>query len=713
MSIQTRIQSLQLATAGLRPSVGSRLPGTMYVNLPDFQFGAVDPFKTPIDLLVARVFSAVAHYTIGQYVWNGGFLYRCIQAVAPGPFLASQWSQVFTSSDVAGVYMPIAGGVFTGPIQAPAGSVIAGYMPLTGGTFTGPVTLPPGSAVAGYMPVTGGTFTGPIVTTGGSTIVGYMPITGGAFSGVIQAPTGSTIGGYLALSGGAMTGILTLAGDPVSDLDAASKAYVDAMVATGGPPIVGGTYLPLAGGTMTGGIVMENAAMGFDAPSGYASRIISSFTGGVKRWDLVLGTTLAENPGTNAGCNFGVIAYDDNGNQLSSWNTNRASGRLTFNGVGAAPHTVDNYPPDIGSATIVLNRQGSGHNCGIVASSGGANRWGLNLSDATPESPGTNAGSNFSITGIADDGHTPLAELDINRMSGRMTLNAVGAPVHSIVTYPPDVGSATMVLNRLGPGHFCGMVASSGGQNRWNVALSDNTLEGGGNAGSNFDITAIHDNGSTALSTLNINRANGRVSINGVGATPRSNSLYPPLVGNANLVLNSKATTGDSITASNNGLNRWQVVMNDGTPESTGNNGSNFYIAGFTDGGAFLGAPMSISRKTGQVSFPISIVNGSDRRMKRDIAPLEDALSIVKQLDGVSFNREHRSRREIGLIAQDVQAVLPEVVHETNRPRDSEGKEIASEAPLLGISYTDIIAVLVEAIKELSAKVAALERRPA
>ena len=203
------------------------------------------------------------------------------------------------------------------------------------------------------------------------------------------------------------------------------------------------------------------------------------------------------------------------------------------------------------------------------------------------------------------------------------------------------------------------------------------------------------------------------MSINGVGATPRSLTTYPPAVGNANLVLNSKGTTSDSITASSNGLNRWQAVLNDGTPETGGNNGANFNLSSFNDAGAFLNVVMSAKRSNGQATFPVPIVNGSDRRMKRDIAPLEDALAIVKRLDGVSFNRESRTRREIGLIAQDVQAVLPEVVHETYRPRDSEGREIASETPLLGISYTDIIAVLVEAIKELSVKVSILEARPA
>ena len=52
---------------------------------------------------------------------------------------------------------------------------------------------------------------------------------------------------YLPLSGGSMTGLLALSGPPTTDLEAATKKYVDDKVGTS-------AYLPLAGGTMTGHI---------------------------------------------------------------------------------------------------------------------------------------------------------------------------------------------------------------------------------------------------------------------------------------------------------------------------------------------------------------------------------------------------------------------------------------------------------------------------
>ena len=68
---------------------------------------------------------------------------------------------------------------------------------------------------------------------------------------------------YLQLSGGVLSGFLTLHNDPVIDLHAATKGYVDNLVA-----LVPQNFLPLAGGTMTGAIAMgTNKITGLGAPT--------------------------------------------------------------------------------------------------------------------------------------------------------------------------------------------------------------------------------------------------------------------------------------------------------------------------------------------------------------------------------------------------------------------------------------------------------------
>jgi hypothetical protein len=94
----------------------------------------------------------------------------------------------------------------------------------------------------------------------------------------------------------------------------------------------------------------------------------------------------------------------------------------------------------------------------------------------------------------------------------------------------------------------------------------------------------------------------------------------------------------------------------------------------------------------------------SDRTMKKNIEPLEGALAKVKALQGVSFDwidEDDEKFREIGFVAQDVAPIVPEVVGIIETPGGDK----------LGVDYPKLTALLVEALKELSAKVAALEAK--
>jgi len=96
----------------------------------------------------------------------------------------------------------------------------------------------------------------------------------------------------------------------------------------------------------------------------------------------------------------------------------------------------------------------------------------------------------------------------------------------------------------------------------------------------------------------------------------------------------------------------------------------------------------------GEIKAP-TITETSDARMKRNVAPIHNALELVTGLQGVSFdwNREawpHRvfeAGRQIGLIAQEVERVVPEVVHQ-----DNDG--------YYSVAYSKLVPLLIEAIKE-------------
>jgi FtsZ-binding cell division protein ZapB len=84
----------------------------------------------------------------------------------------------------------------------------------------------------------------------------------------------------------------------------------------------------------------------------------------------------------------------------------------------------------------------------------------------------------------------------------------------------------------------------------------------------------------------------------------------------------------------------------------------------------------------------------SDIRWKENIEPLNDALDLVSQLRGVSYDWIDPSRgegRQIGVIAQEVEQVFPEVVH-----TDSQGYK--------SVEYAKLVAPLIEAVKTLKAE---------
>lgn len=109
----------------------------------------------------------------------------------------------------------------------------------------------------------------------------------------------------------------------------------------------------------------------------------------------------------------------------------------------------------------------------------------------------------------------------------------------------------------------------------------------------------------------------------------------------------------------------------------------------------------------------------SDQRLKKDITLIEDPLGKLEQLNGVFYSQNdiassfgyRNPRRQIGVIAQQVQAVLPEAV--TGAPFDTkfvDGQQISiSGQNYLTVMMDKLIPLLVESIKALNARIKVLE----
>jgi hypothetical protein len=106
-----------------------------------------------------------------------------------------------------------------------------------------------------------------------------------------------------------------------------------------------------------------------------------------------------------------------------------------------------------------------------------------------------------------------------------------------------------------------------------------------------------------------------------------------------------------------------------------------------------------VPRGGNTVNFDYPIVQPSDSRLKDNITPISTPVDKIKSLRGVEFDwnsGEQVGTHDVGLIAQDVEAVLPEAV-------------TTQEDGYKNLAYTKVIPLLVEAMKEQQAMIEALK----
>jgi hypothetical protein len=123
--------------------------------------------------------------------------------------------------------------------------------------------------------------------------------------------------------------------------------------------------------------------------------------------------------------------------------------------------------------------------------------------------------------------------------------------------------------------------------------------------------------------------------------------------------------------------------------------------------GVALGVNFAPSATAGRIDASNDIVafNSSDERLKENITPIANALDKVKSLTGVEFDwkPEHKEAhghegRDTGIIAQQVLAVMPTAVR-------------TNDTGYLAVRYEKLIGLLIEANKELAARVEELEKK--
>lgn len=146
------------------------------------------------------------------------------------------------------------------------------------------------------------------------------------------------------------------------------------------------------------------------------------------------------------------------------------------------------------------------------------------------------------------------------------------------------------------------------------------------------------------------------------------------------------------------------LIFPDGTFQTTASTGGS--AAGgtgavqYANGTAFAGdvAKFSFNPNTSDLTvggtINATIFNStSDANLKKNIKPLESSIEILKRIEPVSFNWKDNDKKSYGVIAQELEKILPELVcfNQVNNHKS--------------VSYIPLIALLINAVKELDRKI--------
>lgn len=250
------------------------------------------------------------------------------------------------------------------------------------------------------------------------------------------------------------------------------------------------------------------------------------------------------------------------------------------------------------------------------------------------------------------------------------------------------------------------------GVSRW-LLEADGSAEGGSNTGSDFALRRYDDAGAFIDTPLSIDRATGYVSI---GQGPAATS---PLQVNGNAVFygNSSAETvtinywgsGSSVDTLLPGSVSGPIMRGGanshfvfGLKDNDPNDGFYFVGTGGDYGTDNTEDTLLMSLKSGGdmvVAGSVTasgFINASDARLKDDIRTVMNPIELIKKLRGVFYKWKDSGEDSAGVIAQEVQEVMPSAVKE----RDD---------GMLAVEYNQLIAPMIEAIKAQQDQIEALQ----
>ena len=294
------------------------------------------------------------------------------------------------------------------------------------------------------------------------------------------------------------------------------------------------------------------------------------------------------------------------------------------------------------------------------------------------------------------------------------SIKSGGSSDFLITSTTPSTNTVTGAFQNRGGAGISGNLNVGGPQNYFAGNLTGQAIISNTSITASSTVTAANFTGNlinatqsnvTTLGTLTTVSVAGAATF-GSGITISSGTVNLGPVGSIKISggTSNQFLTSDGTTCS------WQTVTVPTVPTlvSSFTNDRGYYSSGNNVSfgtGAFGGAVAITGALT--VTGDITAFYTSDARLKTDIVEISNALEKVKSLQGVTFSWNEIGAslfddgitvpdREAGVIAQEVEAVLPEVV--TTRDNG-----------YLAVRYEKIVPLLIEAIKELSAQIEELK----
>lgn len=563
---------------------------------------------------------------------------------------------------------------------------LAGYMPRTGGAFTGTVTLH-GPAASGSQPVTLDQMNTALAGIGGEGGGIPEPLPGNW----LRSP-GAWVAG-MPLGGGTFTGTVTLYQNATSgSMQPVTMAQLETLLAaldtSGGAPDLSG-FMPKSGGAFTGAVSLAG-----DAQQPLGATTLQQVQGLIAGSGFITSSALAAYMPRAGGTFTGaiVLAGDGTGSlnpvSLQQLNT-RLNGYATVASLNAflplsggsmggnlLLNDVDATQPL--QAVPLRQVQGLISNAGFVTGTFLSSQ----LAAYMPRAGGAFAGA---VT-LAGDATAALNPVTLQQLDAKLAS-------HDIVfsdTAPasPSTGDLWFdtVNNVLKTWNGSAWVAAAtptgflpltGGVLTGSLAAQIST----GNAYLNVTNSAPLGAGSGAayLQAVSAN-ADAFVNLSGNG-----NSFINMSPGNSQ-IYSGAAYFGIGLSGPFTDVNQWRLMYD----RATGN--LNFFN--------FNGQAQFSSVFTGDFNVRGVLNQGSDARDKHAISNASDGLDVVRRMQPRRFSRNHTPERtELGFVAQDLQPVLPDAVSE------SEGR--------LSVALTPLVAALINAVKELAARLEKLEAKAA